>query len=82
MVQVDFPAYELSMLMSYKMAKFDKYPFCQKVFFMTPLHTNARYICVVYAQYKNDSIKALIQVNLPVYALSKHKQNKQTGNNG
>ena len=27
-VQVAFPAYALSMHMSYKMAKFDKQPFC------------------------------------------------------
>ena len=63
-----------------KMAKFKKQLFCQKVFFcMTPLHAHAQYICIVYAKYQKDSVKALVQVDFPVYALSKQKQNKQTG---
>ena len=81
MLQVEFPAYALCMHMSYKMAKFDKQPFCLKVFFirMTPLHAHAQYICIVYAKYQKASVKALVQVDFPVYALSKHKQ---TGKNG
>ena len=69
--------------MSYKIAKLDKQPFCWKVFFyMTPLHAHAQYICIVYAKYQKASVKALVQVDFPVYALSKQKQNKQTGKNG
>ena len=48
---------------------------------MTPLHTHAQYICIVYAQYQKASVKALGQADFPVYALSKQKQNKQTGKN-
>ena len=43
---------------------------------MIPLHAHVEYICVVY------SVKALVQVDFLVYALSKQKQNKQTGKNG
>ena len=36
-------------------------------------------ICVLYMQkYQKASIKALVQFDFPVYALSKQKQNKQT----
>ena len=48
---------------------------------MTPLHAHAQYICIVYAKYLKASVKALVQVDFPVYALSKQKQNKQTGKN-
>ena len=64
--QVKFPAYELSMHMSFKMAKFDK----QAFFFMTPPHAHTQYICIVFAKYQKASIKALVQVDFPVYALS------------
>ena len=47
---------------------------------MTPLHAHAQYICIVYAKYQKNSVKALVQVDFPVYALS--KQNKKTGKNG
>ena len=46
---------------------------------MTPLHAHAQYICIVYAKYQKASVKALVQVDFPVYALSKQKQNKNTG---
>ena len=49
---------------------------------MTPLHAHAQYICIIYAKYQKASVKALVQVGFPVYALSKQKQNKQTGKNG
>ena len=49
-------------------------------FCMTPLHAHAQYMCIVYAKYQKASVKALVQVNFPVYALS--KQNKKTGKNG
>ena len=39
-------------------------------------------ISVLYAKYQKASVKALVQVDFPVYALSKQKQNKQTGKNG
>ena len=40
---------------------------------------NAQYICIVYAKYQKASVKALVQVDFPVYALSQQKQNKKTG---
>ena len=46
---------------------------------MTPLHAHAQYVCIVYAKYEKASVKALVQVEFPMYALSKQKQNKQTG---
>ena len=46
---------------------------------MTPLHAHAQYICIVYAKYQKASVKALVQVDFPMYALSKQKQNKKTG---
>ena len=48
---------------------------------MTPLHAHAQYICIVYAMYQKASVKALVQVDVLVYVLSKQKQNKQTGKN-
>ena len=44
---------------------------------MTPLHAHAQYICIVYAKYQKASVKALVQADFPLYALSKQKQNKQ-----
>ena len=56
------------------------------VFFcMTPLYAHTQYICIVlfvYAKYQKASAKALVQVEFSVGALSKQKQNKQTGKNG
>ena len=49
---------------------------------MTPIHAHAQYNCIVYAKYRKASAKALVQVDFPVYALSKQKQNKQTGKYG
>ena len=53
--------------------------FAKSVFFfffcMTPLHAHAQYICIVYAKYQKASVKALVQVDFPVYALSKHNPN-------
>ena len=51
---------------------------------MTPLHAHAQYICIIHAKYQEASVKALVQVDFPVYALStgKQKQNKKTGKNG
>ena len=45
---------------------------------MTLLHT-PQYICIVFAQYQKASVKPLVQVHFPVYALSKHKRNMHTG---
>ena len=45
---------------------------------MTPLHAHAQYVCIVYAKYQKASVKALVQVDFPMYALSKQKQNKKT----
>ena len=49
---------------------------------MTPFHAHAQYICIVYAKYQKAPVKALVQVDFPVYALSKQKQNKKTRKNG
>ena len=55
--------------------------FNQKIFFgMTLLHAHAQYIYFVNAKYQKPSVKALVQVNFPVYAqaksLFKSKQEK------
>ena len=42
---------------------------------MTLLHTHAHFFCLVYAKYQKASVKALVQVNFLMYALSKHKHN-------
>ena len=42
---------------------------------MRPLHAHALYICIVQEKYQKTSVNALVQVDFPVYALSKHKQN-------
>ena len=42
---------------------------------MTLLHAHVLYIFIGYAKYQKASVKALVQVDFPVYALSKHKQN-------
>ena len=42
---------------------------------MKLLHVHAQYIFIGYAKYQKASVKALVQVDFPVYALSKHKQN-------
>ena len=70
--------------MSYKIAKLKiSSHYAKRYFFcMTPLHANAQYICIVYAKYQKASVKALVQVDFPVYALSKQKQNKKTGKYG
>ena len=39
------------------------------------LHAHAQYIYTVCAKYQAASVKALVQADFPVYALSKHKQN-------
>ena len=45
---------------------------------MTSLHAHAQYICIVYPKYQKASVKALVQVDFPVYALSKQsKTSKQ-----
>ena len=48
-----------------------------KVFFfgMTLLHAHAHYIGIVCAKYQKASVKALVQVDFLMYALSKHKHN-------
>ena len=66
------------------MAKFEKQLFnTKKIFFffgMTLLHAHAQYIYIVNAKYQKPSVKALVQVDYPVYAqaksLFKSKQEK------
>ena len=56
-------------------AKVDKQSFYQKyVLGMTLLHAQAHYNYIVYVK-SVEALKALIQVDSPVYALAKHKQN-------
>ena len=59
------------------MTKFDKQSLYQKFFFfgMTCLHAHAHYTCIVCAKYQKASVKALVQVDFLMYALSKHKHN-------
>ena len=61
------------------MAKFDKQSLCHKktttFFGMTLLHAYAHYICIVCAKYQTASVKALVQADFLMYALSKHKHN-------
>ena len=66
------------------MAKFDKQSLCQKIVFgMTLLHAYAHYMCIVSAKYQTASVKALVQVDFLMYALSKHKHNPYLiGKNG
>ena len=67
------------------MAKFEKQKLLfnkKKIFFfgMTLLHAHAQYIYIVNAKYQKPSVKALVQVDFPVYAqaksLFKSKQEK------
>ena len=65
---------------SYKIAMLDKQPFAKKYFFcMTPLHAHAhaQYICIIYAKKTKASVKALVQVDFSMYALSKQKQQEK-----
>ena len=67
------------------MATFDKQSLGQKYIFfgITLLHANAHYICIVCANYQRASVKALVQVDFLMYALSKHKHNPYLiGKNG
>ena len=67
------------------MAKFDKQSLCPKFFFfcMTLLHAHAHYTCIVCAKYKRASVKALVQVDFFMFALSKHNYNPYLiGKNG
>ena len=50
------------------MTKFDKQLLNQNNFFsMTLLYAHAQYIYIVYAKYQKASVKALVQVDFPVY---------------
>ena len=42
---------------------------------MTLLHAHAHYICRVCAKYQKASLKALVQVDFLMYAISKNKHN-------
>ena len=66
------------------MAKFDKQSLCKKKNFgMTLLHAHAYYICIIWSKYQKASVKALVQVDFLMYALSKHKHNPYLiGKNG
>ena len=50
--------------------------FAKNFFFgMTLHHAHAHYICIVYAKYQKASVKALVQVDFLMDALSKRKHN-------
>ena len=55
------------------MAKFEKQLFNtkKKFFGMTLLHAHAKYIYIVNAKYQKPSVKALVEVDFPVYAQAK-----------
>ena len=54
------------------MAKFEKKLFNNnKIFGLTLLHAYSQYIYIVNAKYQKPSVKALVQVGLPVYAQAK-----------
>ena len=67
----------------YKMAEFGKQLFNKRKnnFGMTLLHAHAQYIYIVNPKYQKPSVKALVQVDFPVYAqaksLFKSKQEKK-----
>ena len=42
---------------------------------MTVFHQHAQYIFIVRTKYQKASVKVLVQVDVPVCALSKHRQN-------
>ena len=47
-----------------------------QIFFGTTLlHAHAKYIYIVCVKYQKALVKALLQIDFPVYAPSKHKQN-------
>ena len=49
--------------------------FAKNIFFGILLHAHAHYICIVCAKYQKASVKALVQVDFLMYALSKNKHN-------
>ena len=52
------------------MAKFKTLSFCQKVFYGIKLpHANVQCVYIVYTKYQDISVKAVEQVEFPVYAL-------------
>ena len=75
MVQVEFPTYALPIHMPHKIAKLDKEPFCYKVIF---LHDASSCTCSIYLycirKVSESLVKALVQVDFPVYALPKQKE--------
>ena len=36
------------------------------------MNANVQYVYIVYAKYQNVSVKAVVQVDFPIYALSMH----------
>ena len=57
--------------------------FNQKHFFgITLLHAHAQYIYIVNAKYQKPSVKALVQIDFPVYALAKSLFKSKQEKNG
>ena len=49
---------------------------------MTLLHAHAQYIYIVKAKYQKPSVKAMVQVDFPVYAQAKSLFKSKQENNG
>ena len=65
------------------MAKFEKQLFNQIIFFgMTLLHAHGQYNYIVNAKYQKPSVKALVQVDFPVYAEAKSLFKSKLEKNG
>ena len=67
----DTPCKIIHVQRPYKMAKFEKQLFNQKNFFLQDTSAHAKYIYIVNAKYQKPSVKALVQVDFPVYAQAK-----------
>ena len=57
-----------------KKAEFTKLSFCQKMIFfgIILLHANVQCVYIVYVKYQMGSVKAVVQIDFPMHALSKH----------
>ena len=46
-----------------------------KTFGIKLFHANVQWVYIVYANYQMVSVKALVQVEIPMHAISEHYQN-------
>ena len=54
----------------------------KKIFGMTLLHAHAQYIYIVNAKYQKPSVKALVQIDFPVYPQAKSLFKSKQETNG